>query len=192
MNNLPLELVYTFTTGEKLFTYRSEDVSKISSRYYRAIQECVNYITTFGVTKDQWKSATQLMKDRIEDAIEKGTHVKCLMDINTSIDYFNKQIEDNRNASQVILEELFCMFFVLEQESETGYQESFNKKKKELLNSCDEVQRDFFLQSLKECLTHLGITLNDDTPMQVVKMLRVEAEAKLLSTFFNSQEVSTT
>ena len=185
---LPLNHVFTFPAGEKLYTYRDDDLTRISSRYYRAIQECINYITTFGVTKEQWKSATALMKERIEKALEDGTHIKCLMDINTSIDYFDKMIAENRNANQVLLEEMYCMFFVLEGETETGFNEVYNNKKKELLKSLSEVEQDFFFEAVRKGLESLGITLDVDTPMQVVRLLRVEAEQKALMMYLNLQE----
>ena len=39
--------VHAFNDGTKLFTYREEDLGKVSSRYYRNIMEANNYLHTF-------------------------------------------------------------------------------------------------------------------------------------------------
>ena len=50
---LPVVHVHTFKTGERLYTYRPEDYGKISSRYYRNIQEATNYLQTFSLAKNE-------------------------------------------------------------------------------------------------------------------------------------------
>ena len=192
MNKLPLELAYTFKTGEKLFTYREEDLGKISSRYYRQINEAINYIQTFSVTKSQWDSAVEVISERIKDALDGGDKTKCLLDINSTFDYFNKQMSDNKNATQIMLESLFCMFYLLEDEQEGGYSELHNARKIALLNSEDEYIRDFFLQSLKAVTDSLGITSEQDTLMLLMKLQKEQAESKAFLHLLNLQTPPTT
>ncbi len=67
--------VHTFNDGTKLFTYREEDLGKVSSRYYRNIMEANNYLHTFLLTKEQWVTAVNELKKR-EKRAEVGTACK--------------------------------------------------------------------------------------------------------------------
>lgn len=149
---LPLMHVHTFSTGERLYTYRQEDYGKISSRYYRNIQEATNYLQTFSLAKNEWETAVKGCKDIITNALESSNvkdRTQALLDINSTFDWFIEKAGGLRNANETILEMMFCMFFILEDEKETGYSEINNKRKLDLLNENPD-HRDFFLQNLKQ------------------------------------------
>ena len=44
---IPLIHVHTFKTGEKLYTYSQENYGAIASRYYKAVNIALNYITMY-------------------------------------------------------------------------------------------------------------------------------------------------
>lgn len=190
--SLPLEECFTFKNGEKLYTYREQDFGKISSRYYRNVNEAINYIHTFALTKTQWNEAMSILENKIKDAFDGGDKTQVLMDVKSTIDYFKFKMTENKNATQSLLEAIFCMFYLLEGEVDGGYNEVFNDKKIKLLNSEEESVRDFFFQSLKEQMGHLGITYVDDTLMLLMRMQREAAEMRALQTLLGTQTPSTT
>ena len=159
---LELIHVHTFRTGDKLYTYKPEDLGKAHSRYYRDIQEALNYIKTFALTKSEWTASIEAMKKSIKSATNGGDKAQALLDINTTLDYFDSKASGLKNSSETLYDSLFCMFYILEDENEMGYNKVFNQKKLELLDGEPEM-RDFFFKSLKSVMdSSIGI-LKEDT-----------------------------
>jgi len=162
--------VHTFSDGTKLFTYREEDLGKVSSRYYRNIMEANNYLHTFLLTKEQWTTAVNELKKRSTEALASNNNkelVQTILDINSTLDWFIEKTNTLKNANETILEMMFCMFFLLEDEVPTGYSEALNQKKIELLNENLEV-RDFFLSNLKRNLPNLAPLSDYDLKLQLI------------------------
>lgn len=162
--------VHTFNDGTKLFTYREEDLGKVSSRYYRNIMEANNYLHTFLLTKEQWTTAVNELKKRSTEALASNNNkelVQTILDINSTLDWFIEKTNTLKNANETILEMMFCMFFLLEDEVPTGYSEALNQKKIELLNENLEV-RDFFLSNLKKNLPNLAPLSDYDLKLQLI------------------------
>jgi len=162
--------VHTFSDGTKLFTYREEDLGKVSSRYYRNIMEANNYLHTFLLTKEQWTTAVNELKKRSTEALASNNNkelVQTILDINSTLDWFIEKTNTLKNANETILEMMFCMFFLLEDEVPTGYSEALNQKKIELLNENLEV-RDFFLSNLKKNLPNLAPLSDYDLKLQLI------------------------
>ena len=184
-STLPLIYVHTFATGEKLYTYRPEDFGKISSRYYRSIQEASNYLNNFLLTKNEWESAVFKLKEIIAQSLDekKGNKAQALLDINSTMDWFIDKMRGSRSANEILLEHMFCMFYLLEDELPTGYSEIHNKRKIELLNA-DLDKRDFFLTSLMEVCNDLLPMSRKDTLTALINMERWKG-ARM---YFNLQE----
>lgn len=146
-----LSVVYahTFPTGENLYRYKYEDFGKISSRYWRGIQDQIKHLHTFNLKPHEWKSAIKDLKQLCIDAIKKKNNEQIIMDIHSSLVWFEQKMEGIKTAQESYLEFLFCMFYLLEDEVETGYSPIHNEKKIKLLNDNLEM-RDFFLSNLKE------------------------------------------
>lgn len=181
---LPLEFVYEFKTGDKIYTYRAEDFGKISSRYYRNVQECSNYLQTFALTKNEWEGAMGTLKGICLGALEssnKADLIKAITDVTSTIDWFTAKANGLKGSSEAILEMLFCMFYVLEDERETGYNEAHNKHKIDLLNSEPEM-RDFFLTSLLERMNNLQPISRQDTLGLILEMERMRERLTYLHT----------
>lgn len=180
---LPVIHVHTFKTGERLYTYRPEDYGKISSRYYRNIQEATNYLQTFSLAKNEWEAAVAGCKNIIADALE-STNVqdrtKALLDINSTFDWFLTKVTGLKNANETILEFMFCMFFLLDDERETGYSEVHNKRKIELLNQ-DTEKRDFFLSSLQQTTNNLLPISREDTLTLLLQMEQMKGALTFLN-----------
>jgi hypothetical protein len=180
---LPVIHVHTFKTGERLYTYRPEDYGKISSRYYRNIQEATNYLQTFSLAKNEWEAAVTGCKNLIADALESinmQDRTKALLDINSTFDWFLTKVTGLKNANETILEFMFCMFFLLEDERETGYSEVHNKRKLELLNQ-DPEKRDFFLSSLQQTTNNLLPISREDTLTLLLQMEQMKGALTFLN-----------
>lgn len=180
---LPVIHIHTFKTGERLYTYRPEDYGKISSRYYRNIQEATNYLQTFSLAKNEWEAAVTGCKNLIADALESinmQDRTKALLDINSTFDWFLTKVTGLKNANETILEFMFCMFFLLEDERETGYSDVHNKRKLELLNQ-DTEKRDFFLSSLQQTTNNLLPISREDTLTLLLQMEQMKGALTFLN-----------
>jgi hypothetical protein len=149
---LPLDHVYTFEDGTKLYTYKAEHYGKISSRHYRNIQEAVNYLMTFYMTKNEWLEAVSKIEDNLTFAIQEAKTAKRIEPMANSLNIlkdFKARAAGLKNANQTLMEYLFCTFYLIDDETETGYSELHNSRKIDLLNS-DPLMADFFLTNLQE------------------------------------------
>lgn len=170
----PVIYVYTFQTGERLYTYKPEDYGKIGSRYNRNIQEATNYLQTFALTEKEWGAAIVALKDNNRKAIRgEMDMVEALMDANSTYDWFLSKVNGLKNANETILEFIFCMFYLLEDERATGYNKAYNDKKIALLNTEPEM-RDFFLDSLKQNIKTFLPTSKEDTLMLLLEMMKMK------------------
>lgn len=166
---LSLIHVHTFATGEKLYTYKEEDWGNISSRYYRGIQEYAKYIHSFNLTKNEWESAVDNCLNICVNAVQKKNNVEDIMQVHNSLLWFKDKMNGIKTANEAELEFIFCMFFVLEDEVETGYSPIHNEKKIELLNQNLEL-RDFFLQKVKQIAKDLLTRSREDTLKSLILM----------------------
>ncbi len=166
---LSLIHVHTFATGEKLYTYKEEDWGNISSRYYRGIQEYAKYIHSFNLTKNEWESAVDNCLNICVNAVQKKNNVEDIMQVHNSLLWFKDKMNGIKTANEAELEFIFCMFFVLEDEVETGYSPIHNEKKIELLNQNLEL-RDFFLQKVKQIAKDLLQRSREDTLKSLILM----------------------
>lgn len=146
-----LSVIYahTFPTGEKLYTYKYEDFGKISSRYWRGIQDQIKHLHTFNMLPLQWDKAIDECLDICASAVRKKNNTEEIMQIHNSLVWFKQKKKGTKTSAESYLEFLFCMFYLLEDEVETGYSPIHNEKKIKLLNDNLEM-RDFFLSNLKE------------------------------------------
>lgn len=166
---LSLIHVHTFATGEKLYTYKEEDWGNISSRYYRGIQEYAKYIHSFNLTKNEWESAVDNCLNICVNAVQKKNNVEDIMQVHNSLLWFKDKMNGVKTANEAELEFIFCMFFVLEDEVETGYSPIHNEKKIQLLNQNLEL-RDFFLQKVKQIAKDLLTRSREDTLKSLILM----------------------
>ncbi len=168
--DISLVLAYEFSNGRKLYTYKEEDLGKVSSRYYRNLMEANNYLTTFALTKEQWTTAIIELQERFKNSLANGSKeelVQSILDANNTMSWFREKTENIKGANETILELMFCMFYLLEEEEPTGYNERLNEEKIALLNKDLEV-RDFFLSSLKKNLTNYIPISDFDLKMQIL------------------------
>lgn len=160
---IPLSHVHTFKTGDKLYTYDQQHYGRISSRYYRAINEQLNYINLYNIDKSNVNASRDIIQEKCKEITQGGDAYTLAMDIYSIIE-FEKSIPLNKTSAQLKFQEvLFCMFFLLEEEIVGGYNEAINKKKLDLLFSEDEDTKDAFFLSVNDILKNLDIQLEIDT-----------------------------
>lgn len=186
-HELSLIYVYTFKTGERLYTYKPEDYGRVSARYNRNIQEAANYLKSFMLTEHEWKNAITTLKENgrkvVRGEMDATEHI---MDCNSTFDWFLHKVNGLKSADEAILEFMFCMFYVLEDEKCTGYDKVYNDKKIALLNSEPE-KRDFFLDSLKQNTKNSLPISKEDTLMLFQEMMQMKG----VLTFMNMRDYTT-
>lgn len=177
---LPLIHFHTFETGEKIYTYRQSDWGRLSSRYYRAINEASNNLKNFAAKPEEWKAFISGGKalalagmncESVKDMREKHAEMY------NAFSWWESR-SAVKNPMETFLEMQYCLFFCLEDEKETGYSEIYNAKKIELLNNAPPETRDFFLQTVKEILKDFLPTLEEDTLSLILRMERIKGEAE--------------
>jgi hypothetical protein len=183
---LPVDHVYTFSTGEKLYTYKPEHYGQASSRHYRNIQEAVNYLMTFQMARPEWIAAVQKMRENNQFAItetKQQLRTKALVDNDKILDDFTQRAAGLKNANQTLMQYLFCMFYLLEDEKEMGFSEIHNQRKIELLNE-DPLMADFFLSNLTENMKSY-FPISEENTLLALENLILEKE-RIYSTFRES------
>jgi len=184
LRSIPLIHVHTFKTGEKLYTYSKEHYGTIASRYWYALNRALNYITMYGQDEHSVRMALDKIQKNIQDMTVGLNIQQNGFDANTSIEFLKSYVM-NKTALQLKYQEiLFTMFYLLEDEIEGGYSDSFNAKKLELINK-DAKMRDVFFSSVQTIAKDLDIILETSTEemiKQTVKLLELqqkEAEEEL-------------
>ena len=184
ISDIELVHVYTFKSGEKLYTYKPEDISNINYRYHRNIKETMKYLELFSLTKETWNVTVDKINELILDAVGKKdvkSKDKALLEISSTFTWFKDKLEGVKTQDEALLELYFCTFFLLEDEKAGGYSEKFNTKKKELL-STDLVARDFFLTNLQETLKHSQSFLTKNTLQTLKELKRISSRLTSLNT----------
>lgn len=167
---LPLVHVHTFKTGERLYTYKVQDYGRISSRYYRNLQESANYIQKFGMIEKEWKAAVATVRGNCLKALDgKFDKTEALVDVINTMQYFEDKIKGARTADNIFYDNMFCMFYVIDEEVETGYSSFYNEKKLALLDTEPEM-RDFFLTRLKQDMKNYMPTLVSDSALVLARL----------------------
>jgi hypothetical protein len=157
-----LQLAYTFANGRTLWTYGEADFLNISSRYYSAIQTEMVHLEILHQTKKQWEEAVKYGDKICLDLIENSKDARYVIDqatqlrqLFTSFDLQNKGIV---SSSQRLIEMMFCMFFLLDDEAEFGYNEAKNAEKLALINEDPIAKELFFSQVAKILSGHFPIS----------------------------------
>lgn len=171
---LPLVYIDTFPSGEKIYTYRIEDLHQISYRHYQTISVIEAYLSAFGQLPFEWERAMKEMKDANMDAIENPKNrAKCLTENIKFIDHFQASVVGIRAQSTALEDEMLCMFFVLEGENELGYSEIDNEKKKKLFAN-NPSMRAFFLSRLPKVSDFFKTTSRNDIHETLNKLAKVK------------------
>ena len=181
---LPMEYVHTFPCGTKIYTYNKEDWGKISSRYWRNFQEYAKYVHTFYLTKNEWISAINNCKKLCIEAVKMKNNEEQIMQIHNSLQWFELKMDGTKTAEESELEFLFCMYFVLEDEKEMGFNPKHNETKIQLLNDNLEM-RDFFLDIVKQYSKDILTKSREDTLRSLITMERTNKATTGTSTLMN-------
>ena len=176
-----LEWVHTFKDGQTLLTYKQDNFLNISSRHYSAIMTEMVHLEVLHQTKAQWRSAVELCNNGITDLLlhidDKKRVVNGLTELKTMFHNFDASLKDIKSSSQRVIEMMFCMFFLLGDEEEFGYNEAKNAEKLKLINE-DPVAKDIFFSQVQKILEG-WLPLSDTTLQNYIVQLNMEAQAHL-------------
>jgi len=176
-----LELVHTFKNGQTLLTYKPDNFLNISSRHYVAIMAEMVHLEILHQTKAQWRSAVDLCNNGITDLLlnidDKKRVVNGLTELKTMFHNFDASLKDIKSSSQRVIEMMFCMFFLLGDEEEFGYNEAKNAEKLKLINE-DPVAKDIFFSQVQRILEG-WLPLSDTTLQNYIVQLNMQAQAHL-------------
>ena len=166
--------VFTFQTGEKLYTYNFADLGKINSRHYRGLQEARNALEFWGMSQKRWEaSLDEVIKCSEMHSKKEITDDEYNTQVRRWADYFKTAKRELKSADETVLEYLFCMFFVLDEEKELGYDEVNNKKKLKLLYENPAVA-DFFLSKADEIGQASQLFLKKDLPDYLTDLIHFQ------------------
>lgn len=146
--DLSLLHVHTFQTGEKLYTYRAEDMHHIQYRHYQTISEIQASLQAFGQLPFEWQIALKELREVATDAIDnQGKRTEALIHIVKYLDHFKERAKGIRDTNVILEDEMLGMFFILEGENPKVYDKHFIEKKKQLF-ALEPEMRSFFLSKL--------------------------------------------
>ena len=116
--------------------------------YFRLLEHLIkeygNYLALYTKTKE----AVNLSLDEIIKASNEILNTKDIItnasNINKIAEYLKNQPQSLTKGESELKEILFCMFFILGDEPELTYNEHFNKRKLELINSNPALKTNLF------------------------------------------------
>jgi hypothetical protein len=150
VRKVPLTKVHTFKDGTNLYTYNENSFLELSSRYYQAIQLEMVHLEILHQTKKQWDNlknrVIEACLDGIENIDNRRNSIDQFTQIKSAFEYFDGAMNQTKSSSQRLTEMFFCMFFLIDDEIELGYNEAVNDKKLALINSDIEAKEIFFCQ----------------------------------------------
>lgn len=100
-----------------------------------------------------------------------------LTEMKTMFHNFDASLKDIKSSSQRVIEMMFCMFFLLGDEKEFGYNEAKNAEKLKLINE-DLVAKELFFSQVQKILEG-WLPLSDTTLQNYIVQLNMEAQAHL-------------
>lgn len=141
---VPLQLVYEFPTGEKLYTYRPEDLHLVCYHHEHFIKEWMNYIALYSVTKETVMASLDQIEACLDEIVERTAVGTNAAKAKTVMQFLRAQPIELAKAEQGLKEAMFCMFYILEDEPELTYNEFFNARKLELLSTVPLLKSEVF------------------------------------------------
>lgn len=167
---LPLIHVHTFKNGTNLYTYNTHHYGYIASRYFKAINELFNNLLLFNTDKSTFDKSLDSIKDKLKLIASGSCDITDeAMQAYSVVEYL-KSLPNNRTAINLSIQEtLFCMFYLIDEEIEGGYNQVLNKRKLELISE-DEYYRDFFFQNVEDIMKNLQISYESGT-VETMKVL---------------------
>lgn len=115
---LEMEYFYTTSDGTKWYTYRMEDLARISGRYLDQVKSTLNFALQYGAGPDQVKAFSENIANMAKRALEGEDRTKALIKIHevaSEMPKLQRYVEDIHKKQWYDLVE---MFFVIDGEDE--------------------------------------------------------------------------
>lgn len=188
---LPLKYIDTLPNGVPIYTYHEEHLSKITSRYFTALCKAEKSLKSYGIfhntvtkyidiihehTLAIQKKLINATTENLQEALNLS---KVIENIATELNINNKgAFEIDKHLQDIYL----CMFYLLPEEQEQGYNEVYNTRKIEMFDQYPQHREVFFLK-LKEITTTYNSISYIDT---LTLMAQIEGLKKNLTTLNSS------
>lgn len=181
---LPLTLFFTFDTGEQIFTYRPTDLALLSGRYIDKIKNDISFLMEYGASKKQVEiyegKAIAIINDALNGVIKHG---EALAKLKNQFEERKTLYKYNKDLNRQLWLDLYCMMFVLETEDELKFSPASNQRKIELLETCNEEQKEFFFVTLENIMIHFSTTFQAD----IIGSIQMKAEEKKVLDYLTGQ-----
>lgn len=184
---IDLELFYTFKDGSKIYTYKVQDLAKISGRYLDQVKNTLNFMLQYAAGPEQVRAFSRNIQAEAKEALDgKKDKTEALIRIHEVGGQMPKLQDYVSDLEAKKWYDLYTMFFVLEGEPECMFSDKWNAKKIELLeNESDEVKEVFF-SFLDSLMIQFSNTYREDLLNSMAK----ERELASLATSLTSLTTS--
>lgn len=184
---LPLEYVYTFKTGESIYTFSDDDLASMSSRHYEKLKQDIKFLKEYGMTKERKdmyiSKLVEIASKGVNNEIKQGEALSQILNL---VQEFERQYNTEIDIHDQMWLDMYCMFFILDSENELEFSESQNKKKKELLKKATEEERELFFSLVHKRLGYYKTTLVQDTIDYIVEAQSNIKQGELLKNLTNT------
>lgn len=187
---LEMEYFYTTSDGTNWYTYKMEDLARISGRYLDNVKNTLNFMLQYGAGPDQVKAFSENIANTAKRALEGEDRTKALIKIHETASEMPKlqaYVEDIHKKQWYDLVE---MFFVIDGEDELLFTPKFNNLKRQILEKeVPEVQEVFFLM-VQGIISSFSSTYREDLLASMVQqreMAEVAASLTSLTTNLNTK-----
>lgn len=160
---LKLTLFYTFPSGENIYTYDTSDLVHLSGRYIDKVKQDLSFLMEYGASKKQVEVYEEKAYDIICSALN-GTRNQgeALADLKKQFEERKILYKYNKDLNRQLWLDLYCFFFVLDDEDEIAFSPKSNSKKIELLETLPDEEQEFFFRTLEGIMTYYSDTFNQD------------------------------
>ena len=167
---LDLEKFYTFKTGENIYTYKIEDLARISGRYLDQVKNNINFMLQYSAGPEQVKAFANNIKAMAKAALE-GSQDKteAIIKIHETAGQMPKLQEYVEDIHTKQWYDLYVMFFVLDGEQETMFTPKFNARKIELLAAEGQEAQEVFFSFLNSLTVAFSDTYRNDLIGSMIK-----------------------
>ena len=189
---LELTHFYTFKTGENIYTYKVEDLAKISGRYLDEVKNTLNFMLQYAAGPEQVRAFANNIESKLLQAIEEPSHQKRLDMVIEAREISKRMPKLQDYVSDLELKkwyDLYTMFFVLDGEDECLFSPKWNAKKIALLDAEDDDTRELFFSFLEGLMTQFSSTYRQDLISSIIRERDLANLAASLTTLTNSQSM---
>lgn len=189
---LEMEYFYTTSDGTNWYTYKMEDLARISGRYLDNVKNTLNFMLQYGAGPDQVKAFSENIASTAKRALEGEDRTKALIKIHevaTEMPKLQEYVEDIHKKQWYDLVE---MFFVIDGEDELLFTPKFNTLKRQILDKEPAEVQEVFFSMVQAYIAGFSTTYRDDLLASMVRQKEMAEVANFLTLQTNSLNMKST